>query len=116
MAKLSLEVGAWREPLAALFRSAAGRRVRLTLVEPFSRRVFEGTIPSVTRWRSLDEPCLQVKPGSLDGVHVLADLVLALREQNRTFFLSRRKWYEELELDAVRLGPGPLEVELDVIE
>jgi hypothetical protein len=111
-----LTADGWQEALVAAFRAVAGRPARWVVVSPHGRRVYEGRVPPVRRWRAPDAPCLVLAPGTTDDVHVLATMELSLRCQDGQFFLARRKWYEADDLDLTRLGPGPVEVTLETLE
>lgn len=102
-------------PFVEAFRAAAGKRARWALRAGGQVQVYEGRVPPVRRWRRPDEPYLLLRPGATDGVHVLAEMALHLRAESGEFFLARRKWYEEHDLDVKRLGPGPLEMELETL-
>ena len=101
--------------IAAVFREAAKKRVRWTLHLGGQTYRYEGRVPQVRRWRQPDEPHLLLRPGTMDGAHVLADMELRLRFHEGQFFLARRRWYEEEDLDLTRLGPGPLAMELETL-
>jgi len=104
------------EEYVGAFRSAAGKQVRWTLRVAGRASTYEGRVPPVRRWRSPDEPCLTLRPGSTDAVHVLAELELRLFESEGQLFLARRKWYSDEDLDLIRLGAGPVEMELEILE
>jgi hypothetical protein len=97
----------------ALFQRVAGRRVCWTLHYDAHTLTFTGRVPPQRRWRNSETPHLNLPPGSTDGVHVLAEMELRLVEQKGIYFLARRRWYEETDLDLTRLGPGPLTMELE---
>jgi hypothetical protein len=111
-----LHVDAWKEPLADAFRAIAGRLVRWTLKASGVTHTYEGRAPHPRRWPVPDDPCLLLRPGSTDAVHVLAEMALHLRVRDGQFFLARRRWYEVEDLDSTRLGPGPLRIALEVLE
>ena len=98
--------------LVELFAEVAGRAVRLTLAAAGESQVYEGRVPPRRQWRSPEEPYLLVRPGSTDGVHVLADMALHLRVREGQWFIARRRWYEHEDLDMRQLGVGPLHVTL----
>lgn len=106
----------WQAALAAAFRALQGRRVRITLAGEESLRQYTGRVMRVREWPHPLAPVLRVAPGALDGVHVLAEADLTLREQDGVLFLGRRRWYEVDELDCVRLGSGPLQMEICRLE
>ena len=110
MMHLFLEADNWREELAAAFSAVAGRRVRMVLRCGEDAREYVGRVPAVRRWRAEDDSCLVLAPGSTDGVHVLAEMELRVRFTGGQFYLARRRWYEDEDLDVTRLGPGPLEL------
>jgi hypothetical protein len=99
----------------ALFQGMARRRVRWTLHCDGHALTFTGRVPPLRRWHSPETPHLILPPGSTDGVHVLAEMELRLVEQEGMYFLARRRWYEETDLDRTRLGPGPLSMELELL-
>lgn len=99
----------------AAFRGVAGKRVRWGLCCEGRTHTFEGRVPLIRRWRDPEGPHLVLPPGAMDRVHVLAEMELRLVERDGVFFLARRRWYEEADLDLIRLGPGPLTMELEIL-
>lgn len=97
----------------AAFRAVAGKRIRWSVHCEGRTLQFTGRVPPIRRWHDPETPHLILPPGSTDGVHVLAEMELRLVEQGGVYFLARRRWYEEADLDLVRLGAAPLSMELE---
>ena len=97
----------------AAFRAVAGRRARWNLHCDSRTLSFEGRVPAIRRWRDPETPHLTLPPGATDGVHVLAEMELRLVSRDGVYFLARRRWYEETDLDLTRLGPEPLTMGLE---
>lgn len=90
----------------------AGAEIRLTFECDGSALTIEGRVARRREWRSPEDPHLLLRPGTTDRVHVLAEMAVSLRRRGAGWYLARRRWYEEQDLDETPLGSGDLEVEL----
>jgi len=99
------------ETLAAALAAHAGRSVRLLLRVGDQTRELRGRVPRASE-PGAGGACLVLRPGETDGVHVLAEMLAAVRRRQGRWLLARRRWYEDTDLDETPLGEGALEVTL----
>jgi len=97
-------------------RALAGRQVCWIVRAGGTERRYQGRLPRVALWREPGEPHLVLPPGATDGVHVLSEMELRLTPTGAGFGLTRRRWHEEADLDAIPLGCEPIRMRLEVLE
>jgi hypothetical protein len=96
-----------------MFRSIAGREVRWTIHDGLAQRTYQGRVPRIVQWRDPGDPLLVLRPGATDSVHVLAEMEVRLQRRGERYFLARRRWYEDEDLDLTPLGAGPIRMRVE---